>query len=72
MSYIIVRGCWCDIVLNVHTPVEDKTDDMKDSFHKELECIFDKFPKFHMKMLKDFNGKIGKEDIFKPTVGNES
>jgi hypothetical protein len=25
MSYIILRGCWCDItVLNVHVPTEDK------------------------------------------------
>jgi hypothetical protein len=32
MSYIIVRDCWCHIiVLNVHAPTEDKTDDVKDS-----------------------------------------
>jgi hypothetical protein len=25
MSYIILRGCWCHIiVLNVHAPIEDK------------------------------------------------
>jgi hypothetical protein len=36
MSYIILRGCWFDIiVLNVHDPAEDKID-MKDSFYKEL------------------------------------
>jgi hypothetical protein len=74
MSYIILRGCWCHIiVLNVHAPTEDKTDDVKDSFHEELECVFDKFPKYHMKiLLGDFNAKIGREDIFKPTIGNES
>jgi hypothetical protein len=28
MSYIILRGTWCDItVLNVHAPKEDKIDD---------------------------------------------
>jgi hypothetical protein len=28
MSYIILRGRWCDIVvLNVHAPTEDETDD---------------------------------------------
>jgi exonuclease III len=32
MSYIILRGRWCDIVLNVHAPTEDKCDDAKDSF----------------------------------------
>jgi endonuclease/exonuclease/phosphatase family metal-dependent hydrolase len=40
---------------------------------EELEQVFDKFPKYHMKiLLGDFNAKIGREDIFKPTVGNES
>jgi hypothetical protein len=34
MSYIILRGRWCHIiVLNVHAPTEDKTE--------ELECVFD-------------------------------
>jgi hypothetical protein len=33
MSYMTLRGCWCDIiVLNVHAPTEDKIDDMKDGF----------------------------------------
>jgi hypothetical protein len=46
MSYIILRGCWCHIiVLNIHAPTEDKTDDVKDSFYEELERVFDKFPK---------------------------
>jgi hypothetical protein len=45
MPYIILSGHWCDIVLNVHAPNEDKCDDTKDSFHEELECVFDQFPK---------------------------
>jgi hypothetical protein len=37
MSYIILRGRWCHIiVVNVHAPTGDKTDDVKDSFYKEL------------------------------------
>jgi exonuclease III len=74
MSYIILRGLWCHIiVLNIHAPTEDKTDDVKDSFYKELECVFDQFPKYHMKiLLRDFNAKVGREDIFKPIIGNES
>jgi hypothetical protein len=52
MSYKILRGCWYHIIiLNVHTPAEGKTDDVKGSFHKELERVFDKFPKYHMKIL---------------------
>jgi hypothetical protein len=61
------------MVLNVHAPTEDKTDDGKDSFYVELERVFDKFPKYHMEiLLGDFNAKVGREDIFKPTTVNES
>jgi exonuclease III len=46
---------------------------MKDSFYDELELVFDKFPKQHKKILwGDFNAKVGKGDIFNPTIGNES
>jgi hypothetical protein len=73
MSYIILRGRWCHIIfLNVHAPPEDKTDDVKDSFYEELELVFYKFPKYYMKtQLGDFSAKVGKEDIFKSTIGNE-
>jgi hypothetical protein len=70
-SYIILRGRCCHIiVLNVHAPTKDKSDDVKDSFYEELERVFGKFPKYHMKILLDFNAQVGKEDIFKPTIGN--
>jgi hypothetical protein len=52
MSCTILRGCWYDIiVLNVHAPTVDKIDKVKDNFSEELEHVFDKFPKYHMKML---------------------
>jgi hypothetical protein len=61
MIYTILRG---------HTPTEDKK---KDSFYEELESVFDKFPKYHRKiLLGDLNAKVGREDISKPTIGNES
>jgi hypothetical protein len=45
MSYIILGGRWCHIiVLYVHAPTEDKTDDVKDSFYEEVERVFDKVP----------------------------
>jgi hypothetical protein len=73
MLYIILRGRWRHIiVLNIHAQREDKTDDV-DSFWEELKCVFDKFPKYHMKiLLGDFNAKVGMEDIFKLTIGYES
>jgi hypothetical protein len=51
MSYIILSGRWCHIiVLNVHAPTEDKTDDVKDCFYEELERVFDNFHKYNMKI----------------------
>jgi hypothetical protein len=45
MSYIILSGRWCDIiVLNVHDSTEDKIHDVKGSFCEELERLFNKFP----------------------------
>jgi hypothetical protein len=74
MSYIILRGHRCGIiVLNVHVPTEDKIDDMKDSFYEALEHVLNKFPKYHMKfLLGNLSAKVGREDILKPTIGNES
>jgi len=74
VSYIGLRGRWCNIiVLNVHAPSEDKSDDSKDRFCEELEQVFDHFPRHHTKiLLGDFNAKVGRENIFKPTIGNES
>jgi hypothetical protein len=73
MSYIIVRGRWCHIIVkNVHAPTEHKIDYVKSSFYKELECVFNKFPKYHTKTSLYFNAKVGSEDIFKPTTtGNK-
>jgi len=70
LSYIVLRGRWLHIiVVNVHAPSEE----LKDSFYEELEEVFDHFPKYHMKiLLGDFNAKIGREDIFKPIIGQES
>jgi hypothetical protein len=43
--FIILRGIWYDIVLNVHAPTEVKIDDMKDRVYEELEHVFEKFLK---------------------------
>jgi exonuclease III len=73
MLYIILRGRWCDIIPNVHGSTEDKIYDVKDRFYKELERVLDKFLKYHTKiLLGDFSAKVGREDIFKPKIGNES
>ena len=72
MSYILLRGRWCNIiVLNVHASSEEKSDNPKDSFYEELEQVFDHFPKYNMKiLLGEFNTKVGRENSFKLTIGN--
>jgi len=74
LSYIVLRSHSRNItVVNVHAPSEEKSDESKDSFYEDLEQVFDDFPKYHMKMLLgDFNAKVGRENIFKPTIGQES
>jgi hypothetical protein len=73
LSYIILRGRWCNIiVVNVRAPCEEMSDDIKDNFYEELGRVFDQFPRYDMKILfGNFNVKVGREDIFKPTIGNE-
>jgi exonuclease III len=74
MSYIVLRGRWCNIVvLNAHAPTEEKGDNSKDCFYEELGEVFNHFLKYHMKiLLGDLNTKVGKKDTSKPTIGNES
>ena len=62
MSYIVLRGHWCNIIpFNSHAPSEERSDESKDSFYDELEKVFDHFPKYHMKiLLGDFNAKVGR------------
>jgi hypothetical protein len=54
--------------VNVHAPTKDQSNDAKDIFSKELECVFDQLPKYHLNILLwYFNVKIQREDIFKLT-----
>jgi exonuclease III len=74
MSCKVLRCRWCNIInLNVPAPNEDRSDDSKLSFCKDLEQgFFNPFSKYSTKILRDFNAKVGRENIFKPTIGNES
>jgi hypothetical protein len=57
----------------VHAPCEDKGDYAKESFHEELGRVFDQFSRYDMKiLLGDLNAKVSRENIFKPTIGNNT
>jgi hypothetical protein len=51
MSYMTLRSRWCNIVPSVHALTEKQIEDIKDRFYEELEQVFDKLPKYHMKLL---------------------
>ena len=74
VSYIVLRGGWCNItVLNVHSPKEKKSDESKVRCYEQLEQMFDYFPNYHMKFqFGDINAKFWREVIFKPKTGNGS
>jgi exonuclease III len=71
---MMLRVRLCNInVLNVHAPSEEKNDDSILSIYKELEQLFNHLHKYHITLLLgDINAKFGREDIFKPTIGNET
>jgi hypothetical protein len=73
MLYVTLIGHWFDtVVLNVDTPTENKSDPAEGSFYEELQHVCDQFPKYHMKILVGaFCAKVGREDVFEPTFGNE-
>ena len=72
-SCIVLRGCcYNNIVLNVHAPSEEKSDYSKDSFCEDLEHVFHHFRKYHIILLGDCNAKVGRDNIFKQTIGNDS
>jgi len=67
-----MSDCWCNIIAaNVPAPSEQKGDDSNDSFFyeelKQISIIFN--TKF---LLGNFNANVRKENIFKPTIGNDT
>ena len=60
-------------IINAHAPTEDTDDEAKERFYEELERAYDDAPRHDIKIiLGDMNAKVGKETIFRPTIGTES
>ena len=65
MSYIVMRGQWCNIVLNVHVPRED--DDSNNNFYEELQQVFEHFFQYNMKILSG-GCKIEEQGYFQTDI----
>ena len=70
---IRIRGKVFNITLIcAHAPTEDTDENIKETFYETLERVFDEAPRHDTKIvLGDFNAKIGKEIVYRPTIGKE-
>lgn len=74
MCTLRVKGKFFNITLiNCHAPTEEKDDDIKNAFYEKLQKVFERSPKRDVKIvLGDFNAKVGRESIYRPTIGSHS
>ena len=55
MSYIVLRGHWCNIIVFVES---EQVFNHFPKYHMKI-------------LLGDFNAKLGTDNIFKPIIGND-
>lgn len=59
--------------MNGHVPREEKLQEDKDEFYDNLGHTLNEIPRSRTRIvLGDFNAKLGKENIFRSTIGNHS
>jgi hypothetical protein len=65
---------WGNIAeINRHPPTEDKVKQTKEEFYDHLERVYGSIPHKTKKIIiGDLNTKIGKKQVFKPTIGEHS
>lgn len=74
MCTLRLRGRYQKITLiNVHAPHEENNVEAKEEYYNELDKIYEEIPKYDIKLLLgDTNAKIGKEKLYRPTIGAHS
>jgi exonuclease III len=59
--------------VNVYAPTEDTEDEIADEFYETLQSVYEELPKHDaIVTLGDFNAKLGKEQIYRETIGRHS
>ena len=59
-------------MINVHALTNEKPEEIEKEFYNLLEQNVNQIANSGIKIIQgDFNAKVGKEDIYKPTIGNE-
>jgi exonuclease III len=60
-------------IINAYAPTEDKEELVKDEFYQNLEKAYDAAPSNDIKMvIGDVNARIGRDETYIGTVGNQS
>ena len=60
-------------LINVHATTNKKTEEIKEEFYNLLEQNIAQIVGSDIKIIVgDFNANVGKESIYKPTIGNEN
>lgn len=69
-----IKGHFNNIsIISYYAPTEDKEDEIKDDFYDALETVYLTLPSYDTKLLMgDANAKIGREEIWKPIIGQHS
>jgi len=59
--------------VNVYAPTVDTEDEIVDEFYETLQSVCDELPKYDAVItVGDFNAKLGKEQIYRDTIGRHS
>ncbi|XP_037037548.1 craniofacial development protein 2-like [Bradysia coprophila] len=60
-------------VINVHAPHNESVEGDKDDYYEALARAYDELPAHDIKIvIGDFNAKVGKEEVYRPTIGRYS
>jgi len=74
ICYLRLKAKWFSCTLiNVHAPTNEKMEEVKEEFYNLLDENINQIANSDIKIIRgDFNAKVGKEEMYKPTTGNES